>query len=180
MEEQEILRQFEARRASARLELAWLDAEIALMEARRQALGRFLQGLDDVDVATDSRPQQRLDSPAMPLPSEPAAAQTSSAAPKPPVSRGRSAKKRGRRATSVEPDTSAPESDKGSNLRDVILAVLRKAAPEALQVGEIGRLAKAEMGSTTLEKTPGTILNALKKQGLVERAGHRWRLSSEI
>src|SRR3546814_9322069 len=88
MEEQEILRQFEARRASARLELAWLDAEIALMEARRQALGRFLQGLDDVDVATDSRPQQRLDSTAMPLPSEPAAAPASSAAPKPPVSRG--------------------------------------------------------------------------------------------
>src|SRR3546814_12016824 len=117
MEEQEILRQFEARRASARLELAWLDAEIALMEARRQALGRFLQGLDDVDVATDSRPQQRLDSPAMPLPSEPAAAQASSAAPTPAASRGPPAKKRGPPAQPVEPDTSASANPQVSNLR---------------------------------------------------------------
>lgn len=191
MIEDPIGRQVAERRMKARLELAMIDAEITLLQAQREALVQFLATSEDVEsmlgaeseAALARKIEARLMEAAAqatptptPIPPTPIKGRSRSATAVRPVRRSRAAA-RGAPTPKRRPVTppAPPPAPESLDLRSLILGVLREAAPQPLPVAEITRLAKARAGRRDFEEAPGAVLDGLKKEGLVQRQGHRWR-----
>jgi hypothetical protein len=80
-------------------------------------------------------------------------------------------------AASVAVDAAPAVHAPVSEMEDAILGVLRDQNRKLIAIGEIADRARKRLGVARLAVTPGHVLEGLRKNGLVERVGHKWRAS---
>lgn len=64
------------------------------------------------------------------------------------------------------------------SVRDNILKLLEE-QPIGLPLAELSELLRERAGAGVHSRTPSNVLNRLKKEGIVERAGRRWKLADQ-
>lgn len=65
-------------------------------------------------------------------------------------------------------------------LREEIVAILKAAYPSTLKASDIGQQAAARLGVRFHPKTPGMTLSRLRKDGIADLHGRRWRYIPDV